>query len=274
MPLKNNADHLIQKEILTTKETAQLLRVTVQTIKNYIYQKKIPSFKTPGGHHRILRKDLMPCLKGVLVDELKNGADLIYRSNGLLENRRLYSLYLSTIKAFLNAFEAREAITPGHSERVRRYALAVAENLKLSDKEKEELELASLLHDIGKIGISEQILGKPGPLTAQEFSQVKRHPEIAEQMLKDIDFLKKPSQLIRHHHERYDGRGYPDGLKAEQIPLGARIIFVAEVYDTLTSRSSYRPACPPQEAIRELKKSAGKQLDAEAVKAMLKFLKK
>jgi len=265
---KNNHNQLLQKNILTTKEAAKLLRVTVQTIKNYIYEGKIKSFKTPGGHHRILKTDLLPFIKETLVTELKNGADQLHK-NHLTNGSRLYATYISTIKAFLSALDARDAITTGHSERVLGYSLGIADRLGISSEERKNLELAALLHDIGKIGISEQILAKPGPLTAQEFSAVKRHSEIGEEMLKDIDFLKEPSRLIRHHHERYDGLGYPDGLKAEEIPLGSRIIFVAEAYDALTSSRSYRPAKSRPEAISELKNVADKQLDGRVVKAML-----
>ncbi len=271
--LKNNHNNLAQKSILTTKEAAKLLRVTVQTIKNYIYEGKIKSFKTPGGHHRILKTDLFPYLQKTLVEELKNGADELHKNN-LAGGSQLYNTYISTIKAFLSALDARDAIAPGHSERVLSYALAIGDNLQLSVEEKKNLELAALLHDIGKIGISEQILGKPGSLTAEEFSAVKRHAEMGEEMLKDIDFLRGPSRLIRHHHERYDGSGYPDGLKAEEIPLGSRIIFVSEAYDALTSNLSYRAAFSQKEAISELEGNCDRQFDRGVVSAMLEHLKK
>ncbi len=269
---KNNNSNLYAKPILTTKEAAKLLRVGVQTVKNYIYQGKIKSFKTPGGHHRILQTHLFPHIKNTFLAELRNGAQNLARNNHLAKFDSLYQAYALTIKAFLHALSARDVFTKGHSERVANYSLSIAEELNLSDKERKTLELAALLHDVGKIGISRQILSKPAPLSAKESLEVKRHPELGEEMVKEIDFLNQVRPLIRHHHERYDGNGYPDRLQGEAIPMGARIIFVAETYDALTSDLPYRPALPLKKAVAELNRVAGAQLDANIVSACVSKL--
>lgn len=271
---KNNNLSLYFKPILTTKEVARLLRVGVQTVKNYIYQGKIKSFKTPGGHHRILRSEVFPHIKGTSLAELKNDIQELTRNNNLAKFDSFYEACLLTIKTFLSTIDIRDAVTKRHSDRVANYSLSIAEGLNLSNKEKKTLELAALLHDVGIIGISEQILNKPGPLTSQEFFIVKRHPELGELMVKEINFLNEVRPLIRHHHERYDGNGYPDKLKGEEIPIGARIIFVAATYDALTSERPYRPAFSFEKAIEELKSVAGKQLDANIVSTFLARLEK
>lgn len=264
---KNNNSNSHSKPILTVKEAAKLLRVGTQTIKNYIYKGKIKSFKTPGGHHRILHSDLLPYIKENFFTELKNGAQELVRNNHLTKFESLYQAYILTIKAFLNALDVRVAGARNHSERVVDYSLRIANRLNLPDEDKKTLELAALLHDIGKIGISEDILNKPAPLDKEELQAVRRHPELGENMVKGIDFLDGVRPMIRHHHERYDGNGYPDGLKAEGIPIISRIIFVAETYDALTSDHSYRPAVTPKEAIGELNRVAGEQLDKNVVSA-------
>lgn len=271
---RNNNFSLYSKPILTTKEVAKLLRVGVQTIKNYIYQGKIKSFKTPGGHHRILRSHLFPHIKKQFLLDLKNGVQQLSNNNNLAKFDSLYQAYLLTIRAFLGALSSKDVTIKNHSNRVVNYSSLIADDLNLSDKEKKNLELAGLLHDVGKIGISEQILSKPDSLTAEEFSTVKRHPELGEEMVKEIDFLDNVRPLIRHHHERYDGNGYPDGLKAEEIPLGARIIFVAATYEAMTSNRPYRPAFSSEEAIDELQRVAGKQLDKDIVSRFLAILEK
>ena len=126
-----------------------------------------------------------------------------------------------------------------------------------------------MLHDLGKIGISEKILGKPGKLTDQELFMVKKHPEIGQQILEGVDFLKPTIDTIRHHHERFDGKGYPDGLAGNNIPLPARIISAVETFDFLSSDLSYRKALPKQEVLEEMKKASGSQLDPEIVNAFL-----
>jgi putative nucleotidyltransferase with HDIG domain/excisionase family DNA binding protein len=247
-----------QKEILKTREAAELLEVTPQTIKNYIYSGKLKALKTPGGHHRIRISDLIEI---GFVEDFPDEEESLSRGDLYQAYKELLNSYVSTIKVILKALDTRDAIASGHSQRVAEYSKELAERLGLSPAEKRNLELAALLHDVGKIGISEYILGKPGKLTGQEFFMVKKHPEIGGHILEDVDFLKPTISSIRHHHERFDGKGYPDGLAGDDIPLLARIISAAETYDFLTSDLSYRKALTKEQAFEEMRKASGNQLD-------------
>ena len=141
--------------------------------------------------------------------------------------------------------------------------------MKLPKKEVDIIRHASLLHDVGKIGISEQILRKPGKLNDEEFEAIKSHPNIGAGILSSIEFLKDVCEIIKHHHERYDGRGYPDGLKGEEIPLGARIVTVADSFDAITSKRPYRKPLTLDEATAEVIRCSGNQFDPEVVKAFV-----
>lgn len=263
---KNNSS-LYKKPLLTTKEAARLLKVGVQTIKNYIYQGKIKSFKTPGGHHRILRSELPIQLEETFMEELKNGTKEFIKANGKRPEIDLHETHLVIIKALVKALAMREACATSeeHPDFAADCSLRMAERLNLSDEAKKTLELASHLRDIGNIGVSEQILGKPGKLTEQEYMVVKEHPKIAERIVDGVKFLEKTRPLIRHHHEKYSGSGYPDGIKGEDIPLGARIIAIAGVYQALLSDRSYRKAYSKQEAVDIIRESAGTQFDPKLV---------
>lgn len=256
----------IQKEILKTREAADLLKVTTQTIKNYIYSGKLKALKTPGGHHRIRRSDLKEIgfLEDLPGEEGRLGREELYQVY-----KDLLNSYTSTLKVIIKALDSRDAISSGHSQRVADYSKAIADKLGMASAEKRNLELAALLHDVGKIGISEYILGKPGRLTDQELFMVKKHPEIGEQILENVEFLKSTIPAILHHHERYDGKGYPGGLAGDDIPLSAKIISVSETYDYLTSDLSYRNAISKEQAREELKNSSGNQLDPEIVYTFL-----
>ena len=256
----------IQKEILKTREAADLLKVTTQTIKNYIYSGKLKALKTPGGHHRIRRSDLKEIgfLEDLPGEERRLGREELYQVY-----KDLLNSYTSTLKVIIKALDSRDAISSGHSQRVADYSKAIADKLGMASAEKRNLELAALLHDVGKIGISEYILGKPGRLTDQELFMVKKHPEIGEQILENVEFLKSTIPAILHHHERYDGKGYPGGLAGDDIPLSAKIISVSETYDYLTSDLSYRNAISKEQAREELKNSSGNQLDPEIVYTFL-----
>ena len=171
-----------------------------------------------------------------------------------IENSRLYKSvedsYLDTIKTLVLAMEAKDEDTRGHSERVRRYAVKIAEKIKLSDVQRSVLNYAGYLHDIGKIGISDFILNKKEPLTKSEYKIIKKHPEIGHNMLKGVKHLQRVCKIIRSEHEKYDGSGYPDGLKKTKIPIGARIIAVADAYDAMTTDRPYRDAILKKEAIK------------------------
>lgn len=173
----------------------------------------------------------------------------------------LSELFYKTIKSIAFALDAKDKYTHGHSLRVTVYSLALAKALKLPDDVLEEIETAGLLHDIGKIAIPEKILSKPGKLTDEEFAIIKTHPALGEKLVESIDKLKLISNWLKCHHERFDGKGYPSGLKGEEIPISARIIAIADTYDAMTSSRSYRTALTHEVAIDEIKRCAGSQFD-------------
>jgi putative nucleotidyltransferase with HDIG domain len=168
-----------------------------------------------------------------------------------------------------NTLEAKDRYTRGHSERVGRASQRLALALGLGGGEAETIGQAGLLHDIGKIGVPEAVLGKTGPLTAEEWQLMRRHPVIGAEIVAPFDFLAGGVMIIRHHHERYDGSGYPDGLVGRDIPLGARIVAVTDVYDALTSERPYRPALPRAAALDHLMTEAGRTLDDVVVTAFV-----
>jgi len=184
----------------------------------------------------------------------------------------LKGLYNALIHSFANAIDAKSPWTKGHSERVTNYAIAIAKEMGLQEKDIEILRIAALLHDVGKIGTLDVILDKPGRLNAEEFNLVKMHTVKGEQILKPIKQLQDILPIIRHHHERIDGNGYPDRLKGEEIPLYARILHIADSFDSMTADRPYRPAPGIEYAISELKKYSGTQFDPKVVEAFLNIL--
>ncbi len=183
------------------------------------------------------------------------------------------SIYIDTVKSLSQAVEAKDPYTNGHSRRVGEYACKLAERLGLSPKRIENLKIAAILHDIGKIGVDESILNKPGRLTEEEFDKIKQHPEIGVKIIKDIDFLKDVSGIILSHHERYDGTGYPEGRKNGEIVLEAQILSIADVFDALTSERPYRNAMTVEEALEIIEKGKGAQFDGKLADAFIKMVK-
>jgi hypothetical protein len=179
--------------------------------------------------------------------------------------------YKETIRALVNAIEAKDSYTRGHTERVTGYALQLADSLGIASEQREILEYASLLHDVGKIGIRGSVLRKHGPLTETEYLHIKRHPIIGEDIVRGVRFLDRARFLIRHHHERYDGRGYPDGLDGPSAPLLVHILILADALDAMSSSRPYRGALKPREVQRELLNNAGKQFHPEVVEQSLKI---
>jgi excisionase family DNA binding protein len=251
------------KEVLNTREAACLIKVTTQTIKNYIYSGKLKAIKTPGGHHRIRKIDLQEL--GFVVEERRDQNQLTKEeiSNAY---SRLLDQYMVTIEALMKALDERDIISSGHSSRVADLSSQVGLRMELNESELRDLRLAALLHDVGKIGISENILGKPGRLTDQEYFLVKKHPEIGEKIVGKIEFLQPLASSIRQCHERFDGKGYPDGISGNTIDLNARIIAVADTYDFLRSDLSFRRALSVDDSLREIKRAAGTQLDPNLVR--------
>ena len=165
--------------------------------------------------------------------------------------------------------DLRDAYTGGHSGRVAGYSRSTAVHLGLRDSEIDTVVMAALMHDIGKIGVPDHVLLKAGKLTNEEFAHIKKHPELGWMALKNIDDFKTISLVVLHHHERYDGLGYPGGLRGNEIPLGARIIAVADTYDALTTNRPYRTARSQQEALEELERCSDTQFDSQVLSAFL-----
>jgi len=185
---------------------------------------------------------------------------------------KMRKVYLDTIRALAAAIDAKDPYTKGHSERVAETSVVLAQELNLSDKDIENIEYTALLHDIGKIGIADSILGKKSSLTNKEFDKIKEHTIMGAKIIEPVDFLKNSYEAIYHHHEKYNGKGYPDGLKSEDIPLSARIIAVADAYDAMGSDRPYRKKLSKDKILKELKDQAGKQFDPEIVKALISVL--
>jgi HD-GYP domain-containing protein (c-di-GMP phosphodiesterase class II) len=182
------------------------------------------------------------------------------------------SAYVGAIRALALALDARDPYTAGHSERVGAVSVAVGRQMALPDDQIEILRLGALLHDIGKIGISDNVLRKPGALTPEEFELIKTHPGVGARILRSVPFLAPQLPIVELHHERPDGQGYPHRLRGDEIPLLARIVHVADAFDAITSARAYRPARGAAEALRELWRCAGTQFDAEVVQALASAL--
>lgn len=193
-----------------------------------------------------------------------------------IENARLYmrleDSYLSTIIALSAAVEARDSYTIGHMHHISEYSTAIAKELGLGNEEIADIRIAGLLHDLGKIGIPDNILLKPGKLSEAEYDIMKSHPTVGVRIVESIESLKNSSVIIGSHQEQYDGEGYPNGLKGVDIPLGARILAVADAFDAMTTTRPYRKAMSYKEAFEEIKRCSGTQFDPEVVKCFTKVL--
>lgn len=205
-----------------------------------------------------------------IAQSLANQAAIAVKNAYLYQD--LQKSFLDVVAALVKAVEAKDKYTRGHSQRVTEHSLCMAEALGLSKEEMKIIKSCGLMHDIGKIGIGDSILHKPSALSSKEYEIIKAHSVMGEEIIQPIGFLKKGLPLIRHHHERYDGKGYPDGLQGKAIPLMARILAVADSFDAMTSDRPYRKALSLEKSIRELKKESGTQFDPEIVKAFLTLL--
>ena len=191
---------------------------------------------------------------------------------GFEHEERAQRLYRETLASLSNALEAKDEITSQHTEEVVRLAVGVAAELELDLEAVRNVELGAVLHDIGKVRVPESILNKPAPLTDEEWVIMKTHPEIGEHILRPIQSLHGILSIVRHHHERWDGTGYPDGLSGRAIPLGARIVAVCDAYRAMTENRPYRAALSTSEARDQLETGAGTQFDAECVVALFRAL--
>jgi putative nucleotidyltransferase with HDIG domain len=208
----------------------------------------------------------------------KDMLTFIANSAGIgMENARLLKqlqvTYVSTLKTLISVLEAKDTYTRGHTERVAAYAVAMANKLKLPETLRRRITFGALLHDIGKLGVMENVLHKEGKLDEGEWELLKSHPEIGARIVDKMEFLTGTSEIVRHHHESWNGTGYPDGLKGDEIPLGARIIAVADSFDAMTTDRSYRRALSIDDAIERLKSAAETQFDPDIIRMFVRHIR-
>lgn len=184
--------------------------------------------------------------------------------------RFLKKSHLDSVKVLAEAIDAKDPYTRGHSDRVKRMSLAIARKMGFSEEKLENLEYGALLHDIGKIGIKDEILQKQGKLSEGEYEYIREHPLIGVKIVEGVEFFKDKIPMIRHHHEFYDGCGYPDGLKGEAIPLEARIISLPDAFDAMTSARPHRGVLPLQDVLAELERCRGRQFDPQILEIFLR----
>jgi|GEM_PF-1810532 len=212
-----------------------------------------------------LNLDFIPFVK-----QLSKIISISLLNSGLITH--IKSTYFEIIVALVKAMELKDTYTKGHSERVMNYSLVLGKMLSLSKNEMDVLRHGSILHDIGKLGIPENLLTKCSRLDCNEYDMIRNHPIIGEAFISNLKFLNEAKPIIRNHHERIDGAGYPDGLKGEEIPLLARIVAIADSFDAMTSQRSYKPVMSIDSAISELRKHSGSQFDAELVELFIEAL--
>ncbi|MBI5806721.1 PAS domain S-box protein [candidate division TA06 bacterium] len=276
---------------LEGKNLLQLFPRLEKTKTYQMYQKALRtglSQESEGKHRdRFIHSDIYRTPWGILaiaedITERKQGEDALWHAKEDLEqrveertrelaeaNRLLKQSYDDTIRAITAAMDAKDSYTRGHSEEVKRIALVIGQKISLPPGSLRLLEYAALLHDIGKIGVSEQLLTKGTALTEFEFEEVKLHPQIGGKLLEQVELLKEAGPIIHAHHENYDGSGYPKGLKGESIPIESRIIAVADAYEAMTVDRPYRKAFSKSEAQQRLRQGAGTQFDPRIVEILL-----
>jgi HD-GYP domain-containing protein (c-di-GMP phosphodiesterase class II) len=245
---------LFQQYLGNTEKLGSLMTVPFKR-KNQILGAIVLS--TQGNQNRFAAEDLF------FITTLANQAAIAIENAQLYEEQQDY--FTDTIRALIAAVEAKDTYTYGHSSRVTRYSLMIADKMEIDPLEKRHLEYLALLHDVGKIGIDEKILRKNSKLNQEEWDIIRNHSTIGSSIIKPIKFLPTGEKVIRHHHEKFNGGGYPDGLKGEAIPLFSRIIAVADSFDAMTSLRPYRETMVADEAIQELRRCSGEQFDPALV---------
>jgi Response regulator containing a CheY-like receiver domain and an HD-GYP domain len=226
------------------------------------------------GAKDFIRKPFIP---EILTLRVKQIAELLRLQKHLSEEvakktKENEQLFLNVVSSLAGAIDAKDPYTNGHSNRVATYSKMIAQRYGYDTKEQSDIYIMGLLHDVGKIGISDLVINKRGRLTDDEFAAIKRHPEIGSQILKNIKEMPKLSIGARWHHERFDGTGYPDGLAGEEIPEEARIIAVADAYDAMSSTRSYRKSMSQADIRNEILKGSGTQFDPRFAEIMLKMI--
>jgi putative nucleotidyltransferase with HDIG domain len=194
--------------------------------------------------------------------------------SGFEDRRALEDVYLGTMATLMETVEAKDIYTRGHTDRVTELAGALARAVGIKGEQLEEIKRAAALHDIGKIALPDRIILKPGPLTIDERAMLQEHSERAEKILQHLKFLDSVRIIVRAHHEKYDGSGYPDGLRGEEAPLGARILAIVDAFDAMTSVRPYRQAMSTWDALEEIENNSGKQFDPKLSAVFLDIVRK
>jgi len=220
--------------------------------------------------YRYIKKPYTPDELLMIVDAALETYQLKIDNENLIAD--LKELFSGTVKAIIEALDAKDSFTLGRSRRVAFYALKIVDKMALTPTEASQIELAGLLHDIGMIGVAEEILNKTQKLTDAEYEKIKMHVQYSVKILEDIKQLYEITEIIKYHHEYYDGCGYPYGLKGEEIPLGSRIIAIADAYDSMVSNRAYRKSLSSDEALAIIKDGAGKQFDPDLVQIFVNIL--
>lgn len=220
----------------------------------------------PGGPEGPRLRDQLLITAQELGESFRRERERAQELERALEELR--AAYLETVRSLAYVVEAKDAYTGQHLERCRVYGMALLREIGL-DGELRQAEYGFLLHDAGKVGVPERILNKPGPLTAAEWRVMRTHPLIGYQMVGASSFLRPAAEVIRYHHEMFDGSGYPEGLRGEEIPLAARVFAVVDAFDAMTTDRPYRAALSLDQAAEELEKMAGSQFDPEVVRAFV-----
>lgn len=226
------------------------------------------------GAMDFIRKPFVP---GVLALRVRHAVELIQLQrdlSGMVEEKTKENeeLFLQVVSSLADAIDAKDAYTKGHSGRVAAYSKEIAKRCGFDEKRQDEIYMMALLHDVGKIGVPDSIINKPGKLTEEEFQKIKQHPVIGGRILENIQKMPELASGAKWHHERFDGKGYPDGLKGEEIPETSRLIAVADAYDAMTSNRSYRDILPQEKVRREIENGIGMQFDPQFANIMLEMI--
>jgi putative nucleotidyltransferase with HDIG domain len=265
-----------QKEVRTRAILVLLLGIILSVLLGMLLSRRItsPIRKLVNGTRHISMGDLTYKVEVVGDDEVSELASSFNEMiASLYESRkRVHDYFYSVIQSFARIVEARDRYTQGHSERVAKYAEGIALRMKFSPEEVELLKETALLHDIGKLGVQESILYKKEKLSDEEWEKIRRHPGIGEEILRPVLAEKEMLAAVKQHHERFDGKGYPNKLSGENINIFAQILSVADAYDAMTSSRAYRPAFNKEKAIEELRKNSGTQFNPKIVEAFLQAL--
>lgn len=246
---------------LTSQQAAKILNISLSTLKKFIYTGKIKTITTPGGHHRIRRKDLL---------SISDFGSMPPKKASIPADKTT----LEILDSFINALEKRQRFCQQHSRVVGKISVDIAAALQFSAARIQKIYLAALFHDIGLIGINARILNKQGPLNDAEYTIIKTHSLLGEETVSSISQISELARVVRQHHERFDGRGYPDSLKNGQIIPEAEIIAVADAFANMTAPDSYKKTLSTADALKEIERNSGSQFNPRIADTFINITKK